>query len=143
MSRTNSTIHEVDPARLASGKWSHKRNRQIGEGDISASYSAQQIAYGQPIRKPFEWQGVLWISVGNALGHGIESAEAYRLVSPEHFEGEPQTYGQKKADSGVARRDPNGFYHGMLVTWERQAVVLCGPPVVFIPEQTEQLDLFG
>lgn len=45
----------VDPARLASGRWCHTRDRQIGEGDINASYSADKIAEGR-VRSPFKWQ---------------------------------------------------------------------------------------
>lgn len=78
----NTIIHEVEPAQLKRGQWSHKKNKMIGEGDISASCSADKIAYGQPVRKPFEWQGGFWVSVGNAIGQGWESAKAYRLVSP-------------------------------------------------------------
>ena len=136
-------IHEVDPARLSSGEWSHRQSRQIGEGDIAASYSADRIGLGQTIRKPFEWQGSLWINVGNAIGLGIDSAQAYRLIRPDHFDGEPVTYAKKKSDSDAARSDPNGFYHGMIIYQGSQARVLCGPPVCFVPGQTEQLDLFG
>jgi len=34
----------VNPARLAWGKYNHGRNRDTGEGDIHASYSADTIA---------------------------------------------------------------------------------------------------
>ena len=136
------TVIETDPARLASGQWCHKRNRQIGEGDISASYSADRIAYGQPVRRPFEWQGGLWISTGNAIPHGPDSAEAYRLTAPTQFGGQPQTYAEKTADSEAARRDPNGFYHGMIVLQRGREMVLSGPPVVFVPGLAQQPDLF-
>jgi len=49
----------IDPARLASGQWCHRANKTIGQGDISKSYSADRIGMGQPVRKPFEWQGGL------------------------------------------------------------------------------------
>ena len=136
-------IHEVDPARLASGQWSHQKNRQIGEGDIFASYSADKIAYGQSLRRPFEWQGSLWVNVGNAIGSGIDSAQAYRLVSPEQFDGQPVSYAQKVIDGDAARTDANGFYHSMIVYRGGHSLVLCGPPVIFIPGQSEQLDLFA
>lgn len=45
-------VIEVDPARLESGTWCHKRERQIGEGDIAASYSADKIALEGRVRSP-------------------------------------------------------------------------------------------
>ena len=45
--------YRVDPPRLASGTWCHTRDRQIGEGDISASYSADKIGLEGKVRKPF------------------------------------------------------------------------------------------
>lgn len=47
----------VDAARLAPGDWFHSGDEAMGEGDISASYSADRIAMGHSIRKPFRWQG--------------------------------------------------------------------------------------
>jgi len=43
----------VNPARLAWGRYDHKRNRDSGEGDIRASYSADTIATSGKIRKAF------------------------------------------------------------------------------------------
>ena len=137
------SIHPVDPARLASGRWDHQRSRQIGEGDIAASYSADRIGLGQTIRKPFAWRGSLWVSVGSAIGLGVESVRAYRMISPDCFDGEPVIYAQKTVDADSARHDPHGFYHGMIVRRGGQSLVLCGPPVCFVPGQTQQLDLFG
>ncbi len=45
--------HIVDPSRLASGQWCHKAEKQIGEGDIRASYSADRIGMSQPVRRPW------------------------------------------------------------------------------------------
>lgn len=55
----------------------------------------------------------------------------------------PLSYGEKTADGDAARNDPNGFYHGMLVTWRGMPMVLCGPPVVFVPGEAAQLDMFN
>ena len=52
------------------------------------------------------------------------------------------SYGEKTADADAARADPNGFYHGMSVKHAGQILVLCGPPVTFVPGETEQLALF-
>ena len=138
----NEIIHEVEPARLNRGKWSNRKNKMIGEGDISASYSADKIAYGQPVSKPFEWRGKFWVSVGNAIGRGRENATAYRLASPVQYDGMPLSYGEKTADGEAARNDPNGFYHGMLVKWKGKPMVLCGPPVVFVAGVAAQLNMF-
>ena len=134
--------HSVDPARLNSGRWCHRAERMIGEGDISASYSADRIGSDEPGRKPFSWKGGLWVCVSIAGRAGELRAEAYRLVHPQIFDGEPVTYGARRALGDAARNDPNGFYHGMLVRRGKDELVLCGPPVLFVPGQTEQLALF-
>jgi len=133
----------IDPSRLASGQWCHRAHRTVGEGDIAASYSAERIGMGEPLRKPFEWKGALYVCVGvcRRKGAGL-SAEAYRLVTPTVFAGEVTSYGQKTSDAEAARSDPNGFYHGMGVKQAGTEYVLCGPPITFVPGQTEQLSLF-
>lgn len=133
---------KVDPARLNSGRWCHRAERMIGEGDIHASYSADRIGSDEPVRKPFSWQGGLWVCVRIAGRSGTLSAEAYRLVHPQIFDGEPVSYGARCANGDAARADPNGFYHGMLVRRSKDELVLCGPPVLFVPGQAEQMTLF-
>ena len=135
--------HAIDPARLAHGKWCHRKQRTIGEGDISASYSADRIGTGEPIRKPFIWNGVPCVCVGKRPHEsGGTLAQAYRLVCPQAFDGQPVTYGEKTADGDAARADPNGFYHGVSVKHAGSVMVLCGPPLVFVPGQPDQLSLF-
>ena len=140
---TNTDIYAVDPARLASGQWCHRAGKTIGEGDINASYSADRIGMGQPVRKPFSWRGALWVTVGNRYrGKGTVCAEAYRLTHPAAFEGEPTTYAEKTRDCDAARADPLGFYHGMTVTHGGQSFILAGPPATFVAGETQQLSLF-
>ena len=43
---------------------------QFDRGDISESYSADRIASGQPVRKPFQHDGGLWICTG-ITGSGL------------------------------------------------------------------------
>jgi len=57
---------EIEPHRLESGTWCHSRQRQIGEGDISASYSADCIGMGNSVRKPFQHGGATWVCVGKS-----------------------------------------------------------------------------
>jgi hypothetical protein len=82
------------------------------------------------VRKPFSWRGTLWVCVGKSHLNG-GTATAYRLIHPQLFDGD------------AARADPNGFYHGMSVKHAGRTMALCGPPVTFMPGQTEQPDLFG
>jgi len=133
------TAHSLDSARLRWGTWCHRTEKMTGEGDIAASYSADRIGLGQPLRKPFEWRGSLWVCVGL----GYESAEAYRLMHPQAFDGAPVTYRAKVADGEAARKDPNGFYHAMSVSYGGSTFVLCGPPALFVPGESAQMDLFG
>ena len=80
--RSAAQTQQVDAARLNSGRWCHRAERMIGEGDISASYSADRIGSEEPVRKPFCWQGGLWVCVSIAGRVGELRAEAYRLVHP-------------------------------------------------------------
>lgn len=133
----------VSPSRLASGQWCHRRERQHGEGDIRASYSADLIGMEGRVRSPFRLQGGLW--AGTGIGKGAFTA--YRLLPLEAFEGEATTYAEKvHADGGeAARNDPSGFYHGMQIRWSKASFVLSGPPVEISAGQAEpeQANLFG
>ncbi len=115
---------------------------QYDSGDISESYSADRIASGQPVRKPFQHDGALWICTsitGSALASsGSTEHEAYRLVPGRMFTGTSATYGTRTGTSETAeaaRNDPNGFYHGVAVKHGREVFVLCGPPLRFVPEE--------
>jgi hypothetical protein len=131
-------------------------------GDINASYSADRIASGQPVRKPFQHDGALWVCTG-ITGSGLTASgstehEAYRVVPVRAFEGKPASYSERTgtADSAeAARHDPKGFYHGMVVKLAGEALVLRGPPMRFVasnaplrpgadpePPEPEQLGLF-
>jgi hypothetical protein len=127
----------VVPAyRLAWGKYDHDKERDIGEGDIHASYSADTIATHNRVRRLFKWHGQLMVNVGMSGRGGVEQAEAYRLTPKEHFAGMPTTYQEKVNQDGgeAARNDPNGFYDRIIVTYKKQSLVLTGPPVVFITD---------
>jgi hypothetical protein len=108
-------------------------------GDIPASYSGDVISIGKSIRKPFRFAGALWCCV-SVCGRGIDghgTCEAYRLESPELFQGQATTYREKinrENGSEEARSDPNGFHHGMKVSHGKQTLVLCGPPIAFVAQ---------
>lgn len=122
----------VNPARLQHGR----------AGDINESYSADRIASGQPVRKPFQHAGALWICT-SITGSGLTSSggtehEAYRIVPERVFNGTPTTYGARTGTietAEAARSDPAGFYHGVAVKHGREMFVLCGPPLRFIAEE--------
>jgi len=128
----------VCPTRLAYGAWSHRANRTVGQGDISAAYSADRIGLGEAVRSPFRYEGALWVTVDTS-GDGCR---AYRLIAPEVFADTTMTYREGCADGDAARSDPNGFYHGMRVWHVGNDRVLCGPPVLFVPGEIEQPSLF-
>lgn len=135
------TTVEVPPSRLATGAWSHELDRQISEGDIHISYSADRIGMGQPIRRPFIHEGFRWVCVGFGPGH---IAQAYRLVHPSAFKGSPTTYAERVRPNGGedARSDPMGFYHGVTVRSGGEDLVLCGPLVCFVAGEEPQFLLF-
>lgn len=110
----------------------------IGEGDIAASYSADRIGSEEPVRKPFRYEGQQWVSTGS-VGN---SSHAYRLAHQAYFEGTTYTYAERVRDGRGGRRDPSGFYHGMLITHRGETMVLCGPETLFVEGVEQQGDLF-
>lgn len=135
------TTIDVPPSRLAPGEWSHELNRQIDQGDIHASYSADRIAMSDAVRRPFLHTGFRWICIGMVAN---QITRAYWLVHPSAVDGMPTSYAAKVAVNGGddARSDPMGFYHGMVVRSGREDLVLCGPPGHFVPGQEPQRSLF-
>lgn len=121
-------------------------------GDREASYSADRIAYGKPVRTPFRHGGDLWVCTGiwgSALTEsGATEHEAYRIVPQGAFTGATATYAERTGSAeaaAAARADPNGFYHGMVVQHGRGAFVLCGPPARFAADgdgEPAQMALF-
>ncbi len=140
----------VPPSRLAAGTW--KGGREIGEGDIHASYSADLISMTGKVRTPFRHGAYLWACVA-IVGRGDQGQEfeAYRLTPPGLFTEPVTSYNAKIRIEGgdAARNDPKGFYQGMSVDHGGKRWVLTGPPGLFIADaQTAspapaQLDLFG
>jgi hypothetical protein len=130
--------HTVEPSRLAYGGWCHATDKHIGEGDIRASYSADRIGMGQPIRKPFRYAGELWVCVGT----GPAGAEAYRLVHPSLYKGIARTYHDRCRHGDRARSDQAGFYDGIIVRHAGRDFVMIGPPATFVAGEEAQLSLF-
>jgi hypothetical protein len=131
----------VHPARLA---W-RDAGREICEGDIHASYSADVIAMSGRVRKPFKWKDAPCVCTGisgSALtGNGMQVHEAYRIVPVKMFTGTMTTYCERTAraeGAEAARNDPNGFYHGMKIKHGMEGFVLCGPPIRFIAEASPE-----
>jgi len=135
--------HEVDPSRLSHGRWDHASQATIGEGDIAASYSADRIGMGRPIRRPFHWRNDLYVCVGIMTLDGTRQLEAYRIESLMAFPWPAFSYAEKTHDAEAARDDPLGFYHGVIVTVRGSEMVLCGPPVRFMPGVERQAELFA
>jgi hypothetical protein len=136
-STENRLIFLVSPSRLAWGEY--VGDRKIGEGDMSASYSADRIAENKPIRQPFTWQGSLWSCVSMS-GRGLtitreHELTAYRLIPLALFSGEATTYTARAAcyePAETMRDHPLGSYHGVIVKHGKNSFVLSGPPGIFM-----------
>jgi hypothetical protein len=132
-------IEYIHSSRLAPARYNPVTNHEYGEGDISASYSADVIAQSGRVRKPFKhrWQGqdYLWVSVGHTPPGTVG---AFRLVTPDVFALPTTTYTEKVKDAEAARNDPMGFYHGMAVKHAGKTFVLMGPEVLFVAEEPPQ-----
>lgn len=77
--------HRVSHGRLDGGIWSAEFNKHVGEGDISAAYSADTIGMQGTIRRPFVFRGGLWVNVAQGGGQ----VKAYRLVPFDDHEERP------------------------------------------------------
>jgi hypothetical protein len=135
----------ADPARLNSGHWDHITNKQIDEGDISKSYSADVIAENSTFRKPFKWKDGWRISISSAsMGFRTESVETYRLVPFNTYEGEKFTY---KESHNLNENHKSRFtYEGMIVKKGKEQYILT-ELLVLVPDEkktetTKQLTLF-
>jgi len=132
----------IDPARLESGSWNMQTQAREGEGDIASAYSADRIAEGQPIRKPFVWNGNLMVTTAGGPG---PKWEAYQLVPVKAYSGATTTYAD--LDYEAARNNPLGFYHGLTVKSGRETYVMVGPEVEFVGDpklaerKAEQINL--
>lgn len=125
-------IREVDAARMKG---------------IKESYSGDTIASEKRVRKPFEFGGKLYISIGGFSGPDIQQEEeCYILIPSQAFKGDATYYGQKltwpviitkdeeeyaEDWDGQRRCQPEGFYHRMLVVYHSKVWILIGPPILF------------
>jgi hypothetical protein len=103
----------VDPERLRCGK-----------GDICCSYSADILSV-KKIRKPFEYDGKLWVSTvaGVTKGDFYEYVQAQQVVLKSQYKG--KTHGDRTR------------YDGLLVKQGRNEYVLTGPSITLIPQSME------
>lgn len=105
--------------------------------EMEDSYSGDRISEHQPVRKPFKYDGKLYISVGGFSGKSHSEEDAYQLVPRGEFTGEGRTYsvpaGREYEEYYESlRNDPMGFYHGMVVRRGATEWVLVGPELLFV-----------
>lgn len=112
---------------------------RLDGGDIDHSYSADTIDQGH-VRKPFLFNGQLYVATSGIYGPSINEAKAYRLMPESFFDGPTTTTTEKVGhDRGEsARKDPKGFYHAVRVRSKGKAFVLNGPPLRFVAQIREQ-----
>ena len=136
-------------------------------GKIPASYSADRVSEGKPIRQPIKVDGRRFVSMGGSSAdyeRGV--AYVYEVVRREHFEGSVwRTIADKNAanetrervklkpgeeayadSAGYCRSDPLGFYHGIGSQTKSESLVIQGPIVKFVADdhfvEPTQLELF-
>jgi ParB/RepB/Spo0J family partition protein len=111
------------------------------EEKVKPSCSADTIAEkGSKVRNPFLHDGKRWICTGSAA----QSYDCYQLVKPEEWPGETRSYSVPQGREHdeyyeSLRNDPNGFYHGMLVTWGKSQCVLVGPEITFTEAISQEI----
>ena len=106
--------------------------------EIKKSYSGDTISSSKTIRRPFQFQGALFVSTGGRSGGGTTpTEECYKIVPRHLFKGKARWYGEGDAgeDWGERRRgQAEGFYHAMLIQRGKTLWVLVGPPLQFVQE---------
>jgi transcriptional regulator with XRE-family HTH domain len=104
---------------------------------LTESYSASTIAISGTIRKPVQVDAddIPYVCVASS---GRKKCQCYALCKSEDFDGECVTYATRAKDGENSRNDPDGFYHSIKVSYKKQAYVLVGPPVTFVPETAKQ-----
>jgi len=103
--------------------------------EVNKTYSAQAIAEGKPIKKPFAFLGKNYVSIG---GHGIPGRPGeicYQVIEKEAFSGKALPYKEHNKDESTLN-NPNGSYHSMLVKYDKRDYVLSGPPITFYQGET-------
>jgi hypothetical protein len=108
---------------------------------VEPSCSADTIAEkGSKVRNPFQYIGPRWI----CTGHETEGYHCYQLLKAEEWTGETRTYSVPEGREyeeyyESLRNDPNGFYHGMLVTHGKNQCVLVGPKTIFTEAISQEI----
>lgn len=89
--------------------------------DVEGSYSADVLAYGNAVRKPFQFEGAEWTATALIWHSDNRTAVAYRLVPKAAYDAD--------GDAQTGNWETHGSYHGWRVAdkW-----VLLGPPVRFV-----------
>lgn len=111
---------------------------------VEPSYSGGTISErGSIVKKPFNYEGKQYIATSNwPVGDELEW-NCYQLMPKDDFKGETRTYSVPKGRNyeeyyESLRKDPNGFYHGMLVKRGKSDCVLVGPEISFIAKTISQ-----
>lgn len=112
------TPFEFVPAfRMAGGHY--EGDKEVGKGDIRASYSSDLISDKCVTRRPFTYRGQLWVSTGGRLGF---CTTGMMLVDPKRYKG-PTT----KKPFTLGRG-----YDGLIVRSKGVAYVLTGAREFYI-----------
>lgn len=123
------TLVFVDPERLAH------------DGDISSSHSAELLGGKlSKIRKPFEYEGDLYVVTGSTHfpKAGSDSYEAMRLVPLADYKDQTWESFSAKATQQNRALAPDEWratgYEGVIVKHSKKEYVLAGPAVTFKPQ---------
>lgn len=109
------------------------RDCEAAEPAIVDSHSCSSLCSSGKIRQPFRFRGADWICTGSSHLGPESEFDCYRVVEPAAFSGpnEPKPYGEHDFHRDELR-GRFGPYHGMKAQLGRRAIVLEGPPIVFI-----------
>lgn len=135
--------------RLPNGDYDKRRS------PIEDSNSLMAISEGR-LRRPVVANGRRFVLLGfSTYDIHRREFEVYEVVDASTFRGKMFTHREKMhyeppkakyrtawgCTGEYARRDPNGFYHGMTAKLAGKAVVVKGPPVLLVAADTVRTNL--
>jgi DNA repair exonuclease SbcCD nuclease subunit len=105
---------------------------------IQKSYSLQEVIDPDKgtIKDPFMYNQEPYVCIAQSLPEEhVTKFKCYKLTYPDDFEGEAKPYTAVLPEEHA--KSPKGFYHGVLVNWLKEPVVLEGPEVTFVYKSEE------
>jgi ParB/RepB/Spo0J family partition protein len=82
------------------------------------------------VKNTFLYDTDTYVMVATEFNGAENLFECYKIISPKDYTGVPYYYNSVTVE--CKRDNPKGFFDGTLALWDKEQVVLAGPPVIFV-----------